>query len=177
MSSQPKSTIKSYFETLHKEEWRLIPSHEPYEASSLGRIRNKNKKILIPVRWGNRGHVAVKVGGGRKASKKYIHRLVLMAFYGPPTSGRIACHRNDVKTDNRLKNLYWGTYSDNAQDSIRLGTFRFDNLNTTKYSEDLIKNILSEYIGKRGEQSALAKKYGMSVSNIHLIVHKKSRVI
>jgi predicted transcriptional regulator len=30
-------------------------------------------------------------------------------------------HRNDVKTDNRLKNLYWGTNHENAEDAVRNG--------------------------------------------------------
>lgn len=179
MTAISKASAKAYFETLHHEEWRPIPNHAPYEASSLGRIRNKSKHILVPVVWGNRGHVAVKVGGGRKASKKYVHRLVLMAFDGMPKEGQIACHRNDVKTENRISNLYWGTYKENTADQIRNGLFYFavgEGNGRTEYADDIVDKIRSEYTGKRGEQSALARKYNMHVSNVHLIVHNKTRV-
>lgn len=160
--------------------WKFIPGHEPYEASNLGRIRNGTKgNVLKPVIWGSRGHVAVKVGGGRKTSKKYVHRLVLMAFVGLPEQGKVGCHRNDIKTDNRIENLYWGTYKQNTADQIRNGKFYFavgEGNGMTKYSDETIKKIKSEYTGKRGEQSALAKKYGMSVSNVHLIVHDCARI-
>ena len=175
MTAQDKTTIKSYFET---EVWKDIPNYAPYQASNLGNIRNGAKgNILTPVVWGSRGHVAVKVGGGRKASKQYVHRLILMAFLGLPEVGQIACHRNDIKTDNRLENLYWGTHKSNAADAIRNGRFSYCNpLDTTKYDTGTINKIRAEYTGKRGEQSHLARKYDMSVSNIHLIVHNKARV-
>lgn len=167
------SQARAAFET---EVWKIIPNHESYSASSFGNIKNnKTEKILMPVVWGNRGHMAVKVGGGRGASKKYIHRLVLMSFIGMPEKGQIACHRNDVKTDNRLENLYWGTYKSNTADAIRNGKFFFV-AGIKKFEDDVIKKILLEYTGKRGEQSALARKYGMSISNVHLIVHGYSRI-
>jgi hypothetical protein len=53
------------------------------------------------------------------ASAVYVHRLVLLALVGPCPDGSCACHINDVKTDNRLENLRWGTPRQNSDDAIR----------------------------------------------------------
>lgn len=110
-----------------------------------------------------------------------VHKLVLLAFAGPCPEGFIGCHKNDVKTDNNIDNLYYGTYSDNARDSIRLGTFNFphpgmgEDHHSCKYSDELITKIKSEFTGIRGNQTALAKKYGISQQYISAILLEKVR--
>jgi len=44
---------------------------------------------------------------------EFVHRLVLLAFKGPCPRGREACHKNGNGLDNRIKNLKWGTRSEN----------------------------------------------------------------
>lgn len=55
------------------------------------------------------------------AGKKYrLNRLMLFIFKGNASRvNNLALHRNDIKLDNRLENLYWGSEVDNAQDAIR----------------------------------------------------------
>lgn len=48
-----------------------------------------------------------------------VHQLVCHAFHGPRPPHRMACHENDIKTDNRAENLYWGTAQDNLRDMHR----------------------------------------------------------
>ncbi|MCB1288289.1 MAG: NUMOD4 motif-containing HNH endonuclease [Mycobacterium sp.] len=50
-----------------------------------------------------------------------VHQAVLKTFVGPAPEGHIACHWDDDKTNNHLDNLRWGTYSDNARDTLRNG--------------------------------------------------------
>nr|WP_255481829.1 HNH endonuclease [Amycolatopsis sp. SID8362] len=50
-----------------------------------------------------------------------VHRAVLAAFIGPCPSGWHGCHRNQVKTDNRLENLRWDSPKGNAADTIHSG--------------------------------------------------------
>lgn len=164
------------------EVWKAIPGHEPYEACDLGMIRNgKTKKILNPTLGGpkRKRYLRVYVGGGRNSSKKPLHVLVLMAFQPRPIDKPLGLHRDDNQFNNHLNNLYWGTPSDNNQDSVRNGSHKkmsgMTNGNS-KYSDELIKKIKNEYTGKRGNQTFLAKKYNISISNVHLIVHGKTRV-
>lgn len=174
-----------------KEEWKIIPNFSNYEASSLGRIRNKNGQILKLRLNGTREnnlYLAVKLMMDGKTWRDKInskvmrvHRLVLMAFQGLPLKGQIACHKNDIKTENSSDNLYWGTHKSNAKDSIISGTFKFahpgfgEDHHNFKYSDNLINKIRSEYTGKRGEQSALARKYGIPQQYLSSILNNKMR--
>lgn len=114
-----------------------------YEVSSLGRVRSLD-------RWVNNGSPSgqVKKGRIRKVSQDpngyytvglsragrgvttHIHRMLAEAFIPNPETLPYVRHLNDVKTDNRLENLAWGTPSDNLYDAVRNGTFR--NANTGK---------------------------------------------
>lgn len=174
MIGQLKSTI---------EEWRSIPGHHPYEASNHGRVRNGKKgNILKGALTGRKGdqYLTVYIGGGRKSPRYKVHRLILLAFIGIPEEGKIACHRNDIRNDNRLDNLYWGTHSENTKDSILNGThYTFPKGNIYRFKprlpEDIINNIISEYQRGMGLQKELAKKYMVDQSYISLLVNKKRR--
>lgn len=51
-----------------------------------------------------------------------VHRLMAVAFLGPPPSGdSVVRHLNDIADDNRLSNIEYGTIADNSQDAIRNG--------------------------------------------------------
>jgi hypothetical protein len=58
----------------------------------------------------------------RKSLKKnfYIHNLV-MDYFGPPkpNTDSIVRHLNDIRQDNKIDNLVWGTYKENHTDKRR----------------------------------------------------------
>lgn len=170
--------------------WHTIPGFSRYEISSNGEVRNQIGKImkqrLNGTRKNNKYYAINLMSDGNaawqeRAKLKKVHRLVLAAFVGLPEQGQIACHKNDDKLDNRLENLYWGTYSDNAKDAIKHGRFAFthpgfaENHARAKFSNATILKLKTEYTGARGEQAALAKKYGMSISSVNQILNGKLR--
>src|SRR6266403_3139800 len=92
------------------ENWHDIPNYLGYEASSEGRIRNKaSGRVLKPWKQ-RRGYLVVGFRGNRR---ELVHRVVLMAFVGQCPKGQEACHRNQIKLDNRLENLRWDTPQNN----------------------------------------------------------------
>jgi hypothetical protein len=120
------------------EEWRPIPGYDGYEVSNLGRVRSKKKygwKILkgcgqralkqLPngdiVRAKKISTVTVMLRDKSGPRRFQVHRLVLLAFRGPPPPGKIGCHWDDVPTNNRLSNLRWDTYAANMADARRNG--------------------------------------------------------
>ena len=106
------------------EGWKPIPDLPGYLASTLGRImsiRRSKPHIMSLCKKRNKGHDYLWVnvcGPGGKRSEK-VHRLVLEAFYGRRPPNKYGRHLNDVKDDNRIENLEWGTMSENQCDKIR----------------------------------------------------------
>lgn len=101
-----------------EEEWRPIPGHDGYEASSLGRVRSP-RRVLKP--WGSNnkiGHLKVGLDGGKRM---WVHRAVLLAFVGPCPPGLEVRHLNGEPTDNRVENLRYGTHAENMQDMAAHG--------------------------------------------------------
>ena len=114
-----------------------ILQFEGYEVSNLGRVRSYKYKYgqvkpgmkrpmlsepyeIFGRKEKNKGYMLLNLSDINK--KRYnirIHTVVMQTFVGFPDEGMVICHKNDIKTDNRLENLYYGTSKDNADDRRR----------------------------------------------------------
>lgn len=115
--------------------WLAVPEYEGiYEVSSHGKVRSLTRQIartggdphtrrgrvMKPVA-NSQGYMVVTLrANGRKSSKR-VHHLVLLAFVGPRPEGTWGLHNDDVKSNNHVDNLYWGTPAHNARDRIDNG--------------------------------------------------------
>lgn len=120
-----------------RQKWLPVPGFEErYEVSDGGQVRSVG--LYVNNRWGTRTWLPGKMLTGSQHSYGHIyvalrdadghqrvvpvHRLVLQAFVGDPPPGKPnGLHRNDIPTDNRLINLYWGDRAENGRDSVRNG--------------------------------------------------------
>lgn len=118
------------------EEWRPIPGHPGYEASSLGQIRSRwivggahNRGRRLGPQWrivrgsvnvyGYRQLAVLSETGSRSIT---AHILIAEAFHGPrPEEGWEVRHLNGVKLDLRAENLQWGTRTEQRLDDVRHG--------------------------------------------------------
>ncbi len=100
-----------------------IPGFPGYFATRSGRVYSALRGGLRGLKtWLDRkGYSLVRLRHGGRFVWRRIHRLVLTAFVGSCPPGMEARHLNDVKADNRLSNLCWGTKKENAADAIRNG--------------------------------------------------------
>lgn len=116
-----------------KEIWKDVIGFEGfYQVSDLGNVRSfviyrnstrANPKAMVPCR-DSRGYYNFTVKKCfREKRTLYIHREVAKAFKPNPNNYKLVRHLNDVKTDNRVNNLAWGTYQHNRIDGIRNGKF------------------------------------------------------
>lgn len=143
------------------EEWRDVPGYEGlYQVSDMGRVKSSPRKgtdgrVLRPGRVNRLGHNGLYLYKDGKGKFFLTHRLVLLAFVGPPPSHCEVCHNNGDPHDNRLENLRYGTRSENCVDTSKMGHNKIRKLTDEQVQE--IRRRLAE-----GEIGAhVAKDYGV----------------
>jgi len=92
--------------------WKNIDGYENYEASSFGRIRNKNTgRILKASSKG--GYYSV--GLSNKKTKSFsVHILVAKAFIPNPENKSQVNHKDKNGLNNKINNLEWNTNKENS---------------------------------------------------------------
>ena len=114
------------------ESWRPVSGYEGiYEVSSLGRVRSLSRinsrgtpvrERILSQHAHSSGHMRVKLSIPGRQRSADVHRLVAIAFHGPPPEGCEVCHTDGNPANNNADNLRWGTRSDNLLDRTRHGT-------------------------------------------------------
>lgn len=96
--------------------WRDIPHYEGlYEVSSLGRIRNKQGRLitLYPSRYhispNGTTYYSVHLHINGKSRSEWVHRLVGLAFIPNPNNYKYINHKDEDKGNNEVSNLEWCT--------------------------------------------------------------------
>lgn len=113
------------------ERWRSLPDYEGlYEVSDLGRVKSlsrldrKGRRVrgrLLSITTHPSGHKQVKLSRDGVYRQGKLHRLVLIAFVGPPPPACEVLHGDGDPANNRLSNLRWGSRSENLRDRVRHG--------------------------------------------------------
>lgn len=162
------------------ETWLPVPGYEDlYSVSDYGRVQRIGAgkgatagRIITPKRATN-GYLHVDLSKGDKKTRFRIHRLIAMAFIGPPPApDSIVNHKDGDKTNNTSRNLEWVTYSENARHAVSIGLVRWKPLpgelngraKLTREQVDEIK-ALRGVVGQR----ELAKCYGVARTTIQWI--------
>lgn len=117
-----------------------MPDWPEYDVSSLGRVRSIDRLLTdslgrtrlqrgVPKRtWVDAGgYRRVELARGGKRQGPGVHRLVALAFIGPPQSGHEVRHLDNDSLDNCASNLAWGTHGENVRDTIAAGHYRNHN--------------------------------------------------
>jgi hypothetical protein len=154
-------------------EWREIPGIPDYEVSDAGDVRSVDRvvtyrngkrcaypgKVLSPS-WVGPGNGYAVLALGRANPNQRVHRLVLLAFVGPPPEGKPnGLHRNGDSRDNRLENLYWGDDSDNVQDMLHHGTHHWAKRETCEAGHPYAgENLVIRRTGARACATCLKEK-------------------
>jgi hypothetical protein len=106
---------------MKNEVWKRIEGYNCYEISNHGRIRSTKgiKPRLLRLNRNKGGYVMVTLSKNNKPRHFYLHRLLAQAWIPNPDDLPLVRHLDDVKTNNNLSNLAWGTYKDNRRDYER----------------------------------------------------------
>lgn len=164
--------------------WKSVVGFETlYEVSDHGRVRSvlrldsrKHKRGGHPMKLyqNGRDYLVVKLTRDGKSKLRKVHQLVLEAFVGPRPEGAIGCHSDDVKLNNLLTNLYWGTSADNGADRVK--NFRAArgerNGGGGKLEAAQVLKIRERLNTEQG--TALAREFGVSKGTIYDIRNRRS---
>lgn len=114
--------------------------------------------------------VGLRTPSGKKKMRR-VARLILTAFEGPSPNGMQACHKNGIKTDNRIDNLRWGTCKSNIADKKTHGT-QLTGLRHpwSKLTAAKVKEIRARYAAGGLTYRQIAEQYGVSESTVGNVI-------
>lgn len=171
------------------EEWKDIEGFEGlYQISNLGRVRSLDRYLLVE-RYGKTykriqkggiislqknkdGYFQVQLHKGTRTTvyTYRVHRLVAEAFIPNPENKPCVDHINTDITDNRVYNLRWATYKENANNPLSIGHYKVGNSHphsdrkaVLQFSKD------GEFIKKYDSAEDAAMEIHMSKSSIQSV--------
>jgi len=160
--------------------WKKISGYPEYSASNHGDIRRdiggkgaEAGKIHNPS-INNKGYLTVKLYRAGAGKTWNVHALIARTFIGPRPDGLEVCHLNDIKDDNRLGNLIYGTPKLNAHHAKLNGrTLRGEAHGSSKLSEREVRAIRHRL--RNGEPiRKIAGDFGVSRCTVRDILHRRT---
>lgn len=99
-----------------------------YLISSFGRIKSlkeskygkNNNGVILKQVFDKGGYLRIGLSFNGKPKSFFVHRLVAKYFIPNPENKRTVNHINGVKTDNRIDNINWATYSEQNIHAYRI---------------------------------------------------------
>lgn len=162
--------------------WKMVPGFEPYEASSLGRVRRMRRRgeRILAGRLDEDGYRRMKISIDGVPSDQFCHKLICLAFHGPkPSERHSVAHWDQDIANNKEENLRWATPEDQWEDRQRHGTHnRGAQHFAAKLTWEAVREIRATHVAgslKFG-QKALARKFGVSDFCISRVVKGKGWV-
>lgn len=166
-------------EELRTEEWRSVIGWFAgiYSISSLGRVRRDKQcsgtqagRILKLIK-GTDGYWYTVLSLSAQERRYSVHSLVARAFIGPKPLGHNINHLDGVKTNNRVENLEYSTFSRNSKHAFEIGLSpRGENHGISKLTNQQVQDIKRELrTGPRGTQARLARQYKVNQTVISKI--------
>lgn len=136
-----------------------------YSVSSHGRVRNDVSGRFLKGSVRPDGYTQITMGSGRT---KLLHVLILEAHVGARPTGMLGLHIDDVRSNNNLSNLEWGTPKRNAEQRTVNRRARGVDAAGAKLSRKSVLDICAR-LDTGEKMKSIASDFGVEPSLIGLI--------
>lgn len=151
--------------------FKQIKDFPGYKVYSDGKVWSYRRGKFLAANLDKNGYKRVQLYCEGRFKTIRIRRLLLETFVGPCPGGMEGLHKNDIKADNRLENLYWGTHSQNIREAFKNSKRTNTKLTVSKVKE--IKKHLTENSSFNSRRK-LARQYNVSKDVVRKIWTNKS---
>lgn len=158
------------------EKFKTLEDYPGYFFGEMGNILStrKNRIFLIKTNLNKYGYVTCGLTDKNKKLKNLtVHRLIAKSWLPNDKNYPVVLHLNDIKSDNRVENLRWGSHKENTRMAMDKGLMNYgESVNTCKLSEKEVLEIYNLYEDGH-TRPQLAIKYKVTWGTIDRIVKKK----
>lgn len=159
--------------------WRVVPGWPKYEVSECGDIRRTCDGVLRkPYQTTTTPSYLYLVlrSGPRLKRAIAVHRIVALAFIGPPPFPKAeCCHRDGDSLHNHWRNLKWATPSENQMDRVAHGT---SNRGTRQHMAKLqahdVRQIRALLAQDEFTRAEIGRRFGVARQTVNAIAAHRS---
>lgn len=157
------------------EEWRPVDDWPHYEVSNTGRVRRVSGRVL-KLSVNDKGYWQAHLRDSGRERNAPVHRLVALAFIGPPPSPQHeVAHEDGDGRNARVDNLSWKLHVENEADKRRHGTHRVGaKHHSSRLSSDAITAV-KELHAAGFSYSRIAALVGCSSRHVGKIINHQRR--
>lgn len=136
-----------------------------YKGNKTGKLIKKTARLNKQCGY---LYVAIYYYDIRHVKSRRLNRVVAETFLPNPNNLPVVGHKNNIKTDNRVENLYWTTYSENSQKAVNDGLLvndkGFDD--SQSMPVNMYNTLTNELLGTYGSIKEAGRLTGIATTTI-----------